>query len=54
MSFKDLEGQLARWLERLQQYEFEVIHLIKGNLIKMLMDYQDVIARSKVVNIVIK
>ncbi|XP_071580822.1 uncharacterized protein [Temnothorax nylanderi] len=26
MSFKDLEGQLARWLERLQQYEFEIIH----------------------------
>lgn len=26
LSFKDLEGQLARWLERLQQYEFEVIH----------------------------
>lgn len=24
--FKDLEGQLARWLERLQQYEFEVVH----------------------------
>ncbi|XP_071650022.1 uncharacterized protein [Temnothorax longispinosus] len=22
----DLEGQLARWMERLQQYEFEVIH----------------------------
>jgi len=26
MSFKDLEGQLARWLERLQQYEFQIIH----------------------------
>lgn len=26
MSFKDLEGQLACWLERLQQYEFEVLH----------------------------
>ena len=26
MSFKELEGQLARWLERLQQYEFEIIH----------------------------
>lgn len=26
LSFKDLEGQLARWLERLQQYEFEVVH----------------------------
>jgi len=26
MSFKDLEGQLARWLERLQQYEFEIVH----------------------------
>ncbi|XP_071652203.1 uncharacterized protein [Temnothorax longispinosus] len=26
MSFKNLEGQLARWLERLQQYEFEIIH----------------------------
>src|SRR5580765_7264393 len=26
MSFKDLEGQLARWLERLQEFEFEIIH----------------------------
>ncbi|XP_071579863.1 uncharacterized protein [Temnothorax nylanderi] len=26
MSFKDLEGQLARWLEKLQQYEFKIIH----------------------------
>ncbi|KMQ85118.1 integrase core domain protein [Lasius niger] len=26
MSFKDLKGQLARWLERLQEYEFEIIH----------------------------
>jgi len=26
MSFRDLEGQLARWLERLQEYEFEIIH----------------------------
>ncbi|KMQ92146.1 integrase core domain protein [Lasius niger] len=26
MSFKDLEGQLARWLKRLQEYEFEIIH----------------------------
>lgn len=26
MSFKDLEGQLARWLERLQKYEFEIIY----------------------------
>jgi len=25
LSFKDLEGQLARWLERLQQYDFEVL-----------------------------
>lgn len=31
LSFKDLEGQLARWLERLQQYEFEIIHR-KGRL----------------------
>lgn len=31
ISFKDLEGQLARWLERLQQYEFEIIHR-KGQL----------------------
>lgn len=26
LSFKELDGQLARWLERLQQYDFEVIH----------------------------
>lgn len=26
MFFKDLDGQLARWLERLQEYEFEVQH----------------------------
>lgn len=26
MSFKNLEGQLARWLERLQQYEFEIYY----------------------------
>jgi len=26
MSFKNLEGQLARWLEQIQQYNFEIIH----------------------------
>lgn len=26
MSFRNLEGQLARWLERLQQYDFEIVH----------------------------
>jgi len=26
MSFRDLEGQLARWSERLQQYNFEICH----------------------------
>lgn len=26
MTFKNLEGQMARWLERIQQYDFEVIH----------------------------
>lgn len=26
MSFRNLEGQLARWLERLQQYDFEIQH----------------------------
>jgi len=26
MSFKNLEGQFTRWVERLQQYEFEVIY----------------------------
>jgi len=24
MSFRELEGQLARWLERLQQYDFDI------------------------------
>jgi len=31
LSFKDVEGQLARWMEKLQQYEFEVIYR-KGKL----------------------
>ena len=26
MSFRNLEGQLARWLERLQQYNFQILH----------------------------
>jgi len=26
MFFKDLEGQLARWSERFQQYNFEICH----------------------------
>ncbi|KYQ46393.1 hypothetical protein ALC60_14612 [Trachymyrmex zeteki] len=26
MSFKELEGQLARWVERLQQYDFQIIY----------------------------
>jgi len=31
MSFKELEEQLGRWLEILQQYEFKIIHR-KGEL----------------------
>jgi len=31
MSLKKLEGQLTRWLERFQQYEFKIIHR-KGEL----------------------
>lgn len=31
MSFRNLEGQIARWLERIQQYNFEVIYR-KGKL----------------------
>lgn len=46
MSFKDLEGQLARWLERLQQYEFQIIHRKGQLLIKMLMGYQDGLVRK--------
>lgn len=30
LSFKELEGQLARWLERLEQYDFEILYR-KGN-----------------------
>jgi len=26
LSFKDVEGQLARWMEKLQQYNFEIIY----------------------------
>jgi len=26
MSFEELKGQLARWLERFQEFEFEIIH----------------------------
>jgi len=26
LSFKDVEGQLARWMEKLQHYEFEIIY----------------------------
>lgn len=31
MSFRNLEGRMARWLERIQQYNFEIIHR-KGKL----------------------
>lgn len=31
MSFKNLESQLLCWMERLQEYEFEIIHR-KGRL----------------------
>jgi len=31
MTFRNLEGQLARWLEQLQQYNFEINHR-KGSL----------------------
>jgi len=34
MSFKNLEGQLARWLEQIQQYDFEIMHrkgILHGN-----------------------
>jgi len=31
MIFRNLEGQLARWLEQMQQYDFKIIHR-KGNL----------------------
>jgi len=26
MTFRNLEDQLARWLEQIQQYDFEIIH----------------------------
>jgi len=31
MTFRNLEGQLARWLEQIQQYDFEIVHR-KGKL----------------------
>jgi len=30
-TFRNLEGQLARWLEQIQQYDFEIVYR-KGNL----------------------
>jgi len=43
MSFKDLEGQLVRWLERLQQYDFEVSkgYIERVEFMETRMDYQD-------------
>lgn len=26
MSFRNVQGQLARWLQKLQQYDFDVVH----------------------------
>lgn len=49
MSFKDLEGQLARWLERLRQYEFEIVHC-KGHLHPNAC--QDALVLNQVVHIV--
>ena len=31
MNFKDVEGQLARWLQKLQQYDFVVAHRPRKN-----------------------
>ena len=25
-NFKELEGQLARWLEKLEEFQFEIVH----------------------------
>ena len=50
MSLKDLEDQLACWMERFQQYDFEIIRM---SYIKMLMaDYPDALVKTRSANIV--
>jgi len=50
MSFKDLKGQLARCMERFQQYNFEIIYR-KVSYIKTLMDYPDALVKIWSANI---
>ncbi|XP_071576157.1 uncharacterized protein [Temnothorax nylanderi] len=52
MSFKDLEGQLARWLERLQQFEFSVVHRKGFSHKNCRTVYQGDCVRWKIVSIV--
>jgi len=50
MSLKDLEDQLTRWMERFQQYDFEITRM---SYIKMLMaDYPDALVKTRSANIV--
>jgi len=54
MSFKDLEGQLARWLERLQEFEFEIVHRKEQSHKNAEIDYRDGYVRQTDVNIALR
>ena len=50
MNFKNIEGQLARWLEELSQYDIIIQHRSEKD-IKMLMHFQDYQMKLTIVSI---
>jgi len=52
MSFRNLESQLARWLEQIQQYVFEIIYR-KGSLRSNADVYPDDLVRGIIVIIAV-